>query len=142
MHLRRRKTPIICSFRSFSSQTMHILKWNLFYRFIIVIFRSSLILDTIEQFSTELCALDLLFAFSAHFLRRGCTYWNEIWCIWFIIIISRSSLIWGTIKHFLTELCALGLENFNYLQQFRFIFFADVSKGGGHECFTNISCYS
>jgi hypothetical protein len=47
------------SFRSFSLHWLHILKWNLVYRFIIRISRARSVLGTSEPFLTELWPLDL-----------------------------------------------------------------------------------
>jgi hypothetical protein len=54
-----KKIPLICSFRSFSSHWLHVLKWYLMHRLIIRMSRSSSGLGTIEPFLTELCPLDL-----------------------------------------------------------------------------------
>lgn len=102
------------------------------YTFIIIISRSNTILDTIKQFLTEKCPINiekfLLFAVSVHLVPKGCTYWKKFGTK---IIISRSSIMLGTTKHFLTELCTLDLEK-NHFLQFRFILFANVPKGGGY----------
>lgn len=42
----------------------------------------------------------------------------------------------GTLERFLTELCPFDFEKFQ-LFAVPFIFLAEVSKGGGHKCFTN-----
>lgn len=74
------KIAVICSFRSFSSHMINILKRNLVYMFIMIsiISRSTSIFGTIEQISTEECPFDVekcyLFAVFVHFLRRGCTH--------------------------------------------------------------------
>lgn len=66
------------TFRSFTSQRMNKLKWNLLYTLFMIRSRSGLIFGTIKQFSTELCPLDVykfqLFAVSAHFFHSWWTY--------------------------------------------------------------------
>lgn len=62
------------SFRSFYLQRLHVFKWYLVYRFIIIRSRSNLYV--IKSFLTELWCLDIknfqLYAVSLHFLCRGC----------------------------------------------------------------------
>jgi hypothetical protein len=99
------------SFRSFSPHWLHILKWNLVYRFIIRISSSSIVLGTIEQFLTELCPLTLKNSNYLHFpivffaeLHILIQKWNLVYR--FIIRKSRSSSVSGTINQFLTALNA------------------------------------
>lgn len=63
-HLGLRKIPI-CNYYLFSSQRLHILKWNLVYRLIIRKSRSSLVLGTIDQFlrSFDLQRFHFLFCY-------------------------------------------------------------------------------
>jgi hypothetical protein len=83
------------SFRSFSSHWLHILKWNLVYRFIVRISRSCSVLGTFEPFLIELFPLDFdkfqYFTVSVHLLCTGfhILKWNLVYR--FIVRISRSN---------------------------------------------------
>lgn len=75
MSLTLRNISDICSFRSFSSEGLHILKWNLVCRFIIRIFKLTYDLGTIAHTMYMYVLLDLeiyqlIFAFRSLSLQR------------------------------------------------------------------------
>jgi hypothetical protein len=102
----------ISSFRSFSSHWLHILKWNLVYRFIVRILRSSsiwAILDRVMALELRKIAIICSFrSFSLHWIHI--LKWNLIHR--FIMGISRSSSVLGKIEPFWTELWPLDFEKF------------------------------
>lgn len=54
-----KKIAIFCSFDLFSSERLHIIKWNFVYSLIIIKSKSGVFLGMINQFLTEIFPLDL-----------------------------------------------------------------------------------
>jgi hypothetical protein len=64
-----------CSFRLFSLQRLHVLKWNLIYWFIMRISRSSTVqLSNFWQSYDPWTSKEIQFAVFINFLCKGCTY--------------------------------------------------------------------